>query len=346
MEFGTFLLMQSPDARPASEIYGRAVELAQAAEDLGFRNVWLAEHHFSNYSYISRPTTLAAYLAARTRTIRIGFAVLTVPLQHPLAIAEELVTLDVLSGGRIDAGFGRGYWQYAFDRLGVEREAGRARFDEALDIVLLALDGAPFSYSGRYYDIPLTSLYPPHVASRMPVWVAAQSPDSVRDTIRRGLNVLSGGTVPISTLAAARAQHDALVEEYGRAGVCQIGTQRPVYVSDSAADAREQALRVRWNVRVSVSQRYDFGEIDAHGRASSEPLPDEPPPEQMFDDHMIVGTPDQCVAQLRQIDDALRPDHFNASFWFGDLDQARVLRSMQRFASDVMPAFAPARPTS
>src|SRR3954463_14754164 len=104
MDIGTFLLMQSPSARPSEEIYARAIEQAQAAESLGYRNVWLAEHHFSTYGYLSRPLQLASYIAAKTTRIRVGTAVIVIPLHHPLIVAEEIAMLDVLSGGRTDVG--------------------------------------------------------------------------------------------------------------------------------------------------------------------------------------------------------------------------------------------------
>ena len=118
--FGTFLLMQSPSARSSQEIYARGVEMAQAAETLGFRNVWLAEHHFSTYGYLSRPVQLATYIAAKTTRLRVGTAVIVVPLHHPLVIAEEIATLDLLAGGRVDIGLGRGYQHYEFERFGLE----------------------------------------------------------------------------------------------------------------------------------------------------------------------------------------------------------------------------------
>src|SRR4029453_9029615 len=98
LNFGTFLLMQSPSMRPSQEIYSRAVDIAQAAETLGFRNVWLAEHHFSPYGYLSRPAELATFLAAKTTTLRVGTAVIVVPLHHPLVVAEEIATLGPARG--------------------------------------------------------------------------------------------------------------------------------------------------------------------------------------------------------------------------------------------------------
>src|SRR5436190_7451839 len=97
MDFGTFLLMQSPSARTSQEIYSRGVEVAQAAEALGFRNVWLAEHHFSTYGYLSRPARLATYTAAKRTSLRVGTAVIVVPLNHPRVVAEEMATLNLLT---------------------------------------------------------------------------------------------------------------------------------------------------------------------------------------------------------------------------------------------------------
>jgi alkanesulfonate monooxygenase SsuD/methylene tetrahydromethanopterin reductase-like flavin-dependent oxidoreductase (luciferase family) len=136
LNFGTFLLMQSPSMRSSREIYSRAVDIAQAAEALGFRNVWLAEHHFSTYGYLSRPAQLATYLAAKTTTLRVGTAVIVVPLHHPLVVAEEIATLDQLGGGRVDIGLGRGYQHYEFERLGLELDTARARWEESVDIIL------------------------------------------------------------------------------------------------------------------------------------------------------------------------------------------------------------------
>src|SRR5690242_7581211 len=135
--------MQSPSGRPSEEIYARAIEHAQAAEDLGFRNIWLAEHHFSTYGYLSRPVQLATFIAAKTRRLRVGTAVIVVPLHHPLVVAEEIATLDLLAGGRLDIGLGRGYQYYEFERFGLDMEQARTRWEEAVDIILLALRGEP-----------------------------------------------------------------------------------------------------------------------------------------------------------------------------------------------------------
>ena len=341
MNFGTFLLMQSPSARPAQEIFARGIEMAQAAETLGFRSVWLAEHHFSTYGYLSRPAQLATYIAARTTRLRVGTAVIVVPLHHPLIVAEEIATLDLLAAGRIDVGLGRGYQHYEFERLGLDLESGRARWEESVDIIMKAFEGKPFSYDGKIFKIPETTIFPQPVQKpRPPIWVTAQSPDSVEGAVRRGFNVLTGGFgVPIERMAEFRKLFDRVVAEVNPPEPLQVGVQRAVYVADNDADARAAAEQARWNMRVTLSLRNNYQRVE-DGRAVAVPGPNEPDVDDLLDRYLVIGTPDTVIRQITRIQQAVGISHFNCSFWFGDLEHARVLRSMETFAREVMPAFA------
>ncbi len=341
MEFGTFLLLQTPSADAPETIYRRGVELTQAAEDLGFHNMWLAEHHFSTYGLLSRPLMYAQHLAAKTRRIRVGTAVIVVPLHHPLVIAEEIATADLLSGGRLDVGLGRGYQRYEFERLGVDLGESRTRWEEAVDVVLLALAGKPFTYEGKYYRIPETTVFPhPVQRPHPPIWVTAQSPESVATTVRRGFNLLSGGYgVSLDRLREFRRTFDALVDEHPPDAPIRVAIQRPVYVAESDADARAAAEQARWNMRVTLSLRNNYERV-VEGHAIPVPAPKEPSTDEFLDTFSVIGTPDTCIRQIRRLQDAMRIDHFNGAFWFGDLPQSSILQSMERFAREVMPAFA------
>jgi alkanesulfonate monooxygenase SsuD/methylene tetrahydromethanopterin reductase-like flavin-dependent oxidoreductase (luciferase family) len=340
MNFGTFLLMQSPSAAPSEELYARALEHAQAAEDLGFRNVWLAEHHFSTYGYLARPVQLATYLAAKTKRLRVGTAVIVVPLHHPLVIAEEIATLDLLAGGRVDIGLGRGYQYYEFERFGLEMDSARARWEEAVDIIMLALRGEPFSYTGQLYTIPETTVFPrPLQKPHPPIWVTAQSPASVEATVRRGFNLLTGGFgVPVETLGEYRQLFDRLISDVQPASVPEVGVQRAVYVTTDSADAREAAEQAKWNMRVTLSLRNHYERVE-RGRAIAVPTEGEPSTDDLLDRFLIIGTPETVIRQIKRVQELVGMNHFNCSFWFGDLSQKRVLNSMDLFAREVMPAF-------
>jgi luciferase family oxidoreductase group 1 len=340
INFGTFLLMQSPSMRSSQEIYSRAIDLAQAAESLNFRNIWLAEHHFSTYGYLARPAQLATYIAAKTTTMRVGTAVIVVPLHHPLVIAEEIATLDLLAGGRVDIGLGRGYQHYEFERMGLELDTARARWEESVDIILKAFSGEPFSYDGKLFKIPETSIFPqPLQKPHPPIWVTAQSPESVEATVRRGFNLLTGGFgVPIERMADFRKQFDRLVAEVKPLRVPQVGVQRAVYVTDTVADARAAVEEARWNMRVTLSLRNHYERVE-RGRAIAVPAPKEPDVDDLLDRFLVIGTPDTVIRQIKRVETLVGISHFNCSFWFGDLEHPRILKSMKLFAKEVMPAF-------
>jgi luciferase family oxidoreductase group 1 len=341
MDIGTFLLMQSPSARSSQEIYARGIELAQAAEAMGYRNVWLAEHHFSTYGYLSRPLQLATYLAAKTTTLRVGTAVVVVPLHNPLIVAEEIATLDQVSGGRLDVGLGRGYQQYEFERFGLELDSGRERWDESVDIIVKSFSGKPFSYEGKLYRIPETSLFPqPLQQPHPPVWIVAQSPYALEAAVRRGFNVLTGGFgVSVDHLAEFGKLFAKVVGELRPTNPPRVGVQRAVYVAESEADARDAAEHARWNMRVTLSLRNRYEKVE-NGNAIPLPAKNEASIEDLLERFLVIGTPDTCIRQIRRLQELVGITHFNCSFWFGDMEQKRVLRSMERFAKDVMPAVA------
>src|SRR5712692_5848648 len=335
MEFGTFLLLQTPSAEPSDGVYRRGVEITQAAEDLGFRNMWLAEHHFSTYGLLSRPLTYALHLADKTRTIRVGTAVIVVPLHHPLTIAEEIATVDLLSGGRLDVGLGRGYQRYEFERFGCDLGESRQRWEEAVDIILLALAGKTFTYDGKYFKIAETMIFPqPAQKPRPPIWVTAQSPDSITTTVKRGFNLLTGGYgVSLDRLREFRAAFEARLAEYPPPQPLRVGVQRPVYVADSDAEARAVAEQAKWNMRVTLSLRNNYERVE-NGRAMPVPFANEPSTDDFLEMFSVIGTPDTCIRQLRRLREVMPIDHFNCSFSFGDLTQDQILKSMRSFSRD------------
>ena len=175
---------------------------------------------------------------------------------------------------------------------------------------------------------------------RPPIWITAQSPDSVEGAVRRGFNVLTGGFgVPIERMAEFRRLFDRMVAEVQPPHPLEVGVQRAVYVTHSEADARAAAEEARWNMRVTLSLRNHTERVE-RGRAIPVPAAKEPDLDDLLDRFLVIGTPDTCIRQITRIQELVGISHFNCSFWFGDLERARVLRSMELFAREVMPAFA------
>ena len=130
MDFGLFFLMQRDEAWTEQAVYESALEQMLAAEGLGYGSVWIAEHHFNDYGLCPAPPVLAAYLAARTRTLRLGMGVSLVPLHHPVDLAEQLAVLDMVSGGRLDVGIGRGGTLQDYQTFQSDRGDSRPRVEE------------------------------------------------------------------------------------------------------------------------------------------------------------------------------------------------------------------------
>src|SRR5204862_3829546 len=135
-------------------MYDDVLEQIEYAEEQGLESVWLAEHHFVSYSASPQPLMFAIKAATRTRRIRFGTGVLVLPFYHPLRVAGEVALADVLTGGRLDIGVGRGAYPYEFERYGIPFDEGRARTQECLEIMLRAWQETDVLHEGRFYRFP------------------------------------------------------------------------------------------------------------------------------------------------------------------------------------------------
>ena len=134
MDFGLFFLMQRDETWTEQHVYDSALEQMLAAEPMGYHSVWIAEHAFSEHGIISSPHSLLAAIAAQTTRVKVGVACSIVPWYHPLRLAQDLATLDIISQGRLIVGVGRGYQKREFDAYGLDIAESRERFIEGMDI--------------------------------------------------------------------------------------------------------------------------------------------------------------------------------------------------------------------
>ena len=157
MEFGINNLFSGRQDTDASRIYRDSLDQIVLAEELGFTSAWIAEHHFSSYGLLPHLPTFAAAAAALTTKIRLATAVLVLPFGHPLRLAEEMAMVDVISGGRLELGVGRGYQPQEFAALGVNPEHSQAIFDEYLEIMRLAWSQERISFEGEHFSVSTMS---------------------------------------------------------------------------------------------------------------------------------------------------------------------------------------------
>src|SRR5690349_5746147 len=185
------------------------------AEALGFHSSFSVEHHFSGWNQVSATLMLLAALAMRTKTLRLGSAVIVLPWHNPVMLAEEAATLDLLSKGRLDLGIGKGYRHSEFKGFQIAPEEAEARFEEALDLMRRAwVTRERFSHQGRFWRFEDIGVEPPDAQKpRPPLWVAAGNPHSIKRAAARGFNPgLEQDAPPASlgeTIAIYRAERGA-----------------------------------------------------------------------------------------------------------------------------------------
>jgi alkanesulfonate monooxygenase SsuD/methylene tetrahydromethanopterin reductase-like flavin-dependent oxidoreductase (luciferase family) len=242
MHFGIFLEERRRGTSDATT-FEETVALAEAAEAGGLDGVWLGEIHFNpSRSVQSAPMALAGFLAARTRRIRVGMAVLVLPLGHPLRTAEEVATLDQLTQGRFDCGIGRSGSPRAYDALGIPYAESQGRFYEALDVMRAAWKGERFSYQGRFYRFEHVLVGPrPVQQPHPPLRMAANSPDTFALAGRLGLPLFVGvRDVDVPELRGHLAAYRAAWREAGHAGPPDACLRLPIYAAPTEKEAYQE----------------------------------------------------------------------------------------------------------
>ena len=196
MEFGIFNLMGSREAeKPAAQVFGEVAEQTKLADELGYAIAWFAEHHFSNYCLCASPLMMVAHCASITKKIRLGTAVVVLPLYNPARLVAEIATADALSNGRLMLGIGAGYQPYEFERFGVDISKNLEMTNEFCDILDLAFSRDFFSYKGKHYQIAETHIPVRPVQKPIPIYVAGHVRPMFHAAARHGYRVLTSGRV-------------------------------------------------------------------------------------------------------------------------------------------------------
>lgn len=306
--------LEGPAGRPSGEVFAEVADLVRLADRLGVRYAWFAEHHaHAHFGHLPAPLLFALHLAAQTRTIQLGTAIICLNLHHPLAVAEQVAVADVLSGGRLAVGFGSGSTPEEFALFGLPETGERERherFAAALDAILSAWTDP------RALPVPAGDL-----AGRC--WSAVNSAGAARIAGRFNLNVL------FSHLRTPEQYRQYLAEYRAAGGTRLVAANRPVFVGpdDATALARaEPALRTLW-------RRFQReGKIPAAlaEPASAEGLCAHPI-------NFIVGGPASVARQLRELREAVPYDVANAEVRWAGLSHEFVRDSLRRLMEDVVP---------
>lgn len=346
MEFGTFYQLPCAAEQIPLYRYEDTMMQIQHADSLGLDVAWLAElHFFPTFSIMPSPLLVASALAQRTRRIRLGIAVNLLPLHQPLRNAEDAATLDILSNGRLEYGAGRGAIPLHFAGYNVPLEESRARFLEALDVVLLAWTTDSFSYEGKYYQYRDVQVVPkPLQKPHPPIRIACNSADSFQLAGERGWRILSSSViVPLQRLQHDITTYNILLSEHDtpRCGD-EVAIAAPIYVAPSLAKAREhpeasimhyfRTLRDMYNTRQGRAMAHLPRMQELQERLQKMTY------DQVLDSIAIFGDPAYCIERLQWFKETFGMHQFIC--WFnpgGKIPHKQVMESMRLFAEKVMP---------
>src|SRR5437660_5980241 len=341
MRFGLFGSAQAKRGGPDVDSgagYREFIERNIEAEALGFHGTFVVEHHFTGYGQVSATISLLTWLGARTSTLRLGTAVIVLPWHNPVLLAEQAATLDLLSGGRLDFGIGKGYRYNEFAGFCVSMNEADARFNECLDVIIKAWTAnEPFSHRGHYWQFDKIVVEPP-TAQRPhpPIWMGAGGESSVRRVAERGYNLLLGQYASPEDVGRSIAAYRGAVEASGRRfDPLLVGVTRAFFVADSAAE-KETALQRRLANRVRQLKLATRPDGTVHGgpdRATGDP-------DIVNRASAMYGSADEIAEKLDELR-AVGVGYVLVNGG-GSGGGVRGRTSLRRFAAEVMPLFTEA----
>ncbi len=344
MEFGLFLEFPLPAGGNEQDAFRDAFDLVDKAEQQGVDSVWLAEYHFNPGRVLASPVTISSAIAARTERIRIGMAVLLLPLGDPIRIAEDIATLDHISGGRVEFGIGRGTFPNVHEGFRVPFSESRLRFEESLEVILRAWTSEKFSFQGEYFSYNDLEVTPkPYQTPYPPIHVGVTSADTFSLMGRMGYPILINPSrvFSLSELKPYIQDYRREWKEAGHTGEAKVGLRVPIYVAETEEQAysepKESALfsKERLGNRVAEYAHHSDGTKGWEDQAERIQAMDY---DDWLRDKVAYGTPEAVIDRLGGLKEDLGLDQVMFEVNFGSLiPHERQLKSLKLFTEKVVP---------
>ncbi len=348
MDFGYFTLSDNHylnNTRTANQFVADITAEALYAEELGMHSAWIGEHHFSSLGVLSCPDLVLAYIAARTRHIRLAPAVTVLPLHHPIRVAEQWSTLDLLSGGRVDFAAGRGYDRREYLPFKVSFEENQPIFEEGMEVVrrLWEADG-PISHQGKYYSFENVSITPKPVQRPLPVYVASFSKPSIELAARLGCGLIVApfaAAISYGGLRQVSALYHETCAKHGTTPQRLMCSYFIHFADDSEQEMAQRLRQIRYYKECVIpafpgdpqtappSYRYFIEMVERLHRVK---------PEDLTENSVLLGSPARIIDTLKKVEAAGFQEvilYFNV----GLKPHAQVKDEMGRFMAEIAPAF-------
>ena len=337
MTFGVFMLNSVPPWKSPAEELKDELEQIKVADELGFHSVWVAEHNARRYGIVSSAQVYLAAAAAQTKKIKLGTAVVRLPLHHPLKLAEDLALIDVISDGRLYIGVGKGYDPLEFAAYNVDFNERDEMYKESLDLLKNALENQFVTHRGKYYNVNNVETFPKPVQKPMPpIFVMiSRSDSSVINAAKQGHSIILGQfsdwddckrKIELYRETAISAGYS---KEYVEEAIARSGKLFNLYCAEDTRQAQDEYEKgVMWYMGVR-DNRSMFG------------FSRETQPYEYYLNHrsVIVGSPEKVTKDLQEFREHTGLNHVICWFNCGGQPQQQTLKSMKLFAEQVMPHF-------
>ena len=357
MKFGLMYEIQIPEPHYQGierDLYHQVMAQATLADEVGFDYFWTVEHHFlTGFSHCSAPEVLYGAISQRTRTIRIGHAVVLLPhrYNHPIRVAERAAVLDIVSDGRMDLGTGRSTTLIEMGAFEIDPEETRSQWEEAISIIPRMWTEDPFSHDGHYYKIPPRSVIPKPVQQpHPPLWVACSQPTSFQRAGEMGLGVLcfnlGGYDQLVERIQMYRdgLKHATPVGSFANE---QVAALCIIHCGENDNEARDLAgpegawfvnkthdLYRPWHEQdVAVPDSYKFAVDAQRGERMGKTITDH-----LDSGAFAMGDPDSIIKTLTKYQEA-GVDQILCFMQMGNLPHAKIMDSIKLFARYVIPYF-------
>ena len=317
---------------PWDRLYAKTLEQVKYAETLGYDAIWLTEHHFIDDGYSPSLLPLAAAVAAQTKRVQIGTAVLLLPLHNAIRIAEDAAVVDLISGGRFMLGVSQGYRAEEFRTFGVPVKERLSRFEESVDLIKRAWTESPLTFHGRYYHLEGVRVTPPPLQQPRPfIWIGGSTDGAARRAARLGDGFLG------NNVAQSQVYRQHLQETGGSQAQPRIARALVLYVSEDP-EKEWHALKDHFLYRYNLYYRWfsEVGLVSPLHRTVGE-LTD--PEELRKMSPNLVVDPAACVEVVKQHAQEEGVTHMYFAATLPGVDPERTVSSMELFAKKVMPHF-------
>jgi len=349
MEFGYFTLSDNHyenNTRGANQFVADITSEALYADQIGMHSAWIGEHHFNSLGVLSCPDLVLAYIAARTQHIRLAPAVTVLPLHHPIRVAEQWASLDLLSNGRVDFAAGRGYDRREYLPFGISFEDNQSIFDEGLEVVrtLWAAEGRRIDHKGKHYQFEDVRITPQPVQKPIPTYVASFSKPSIELAARLGCGLIVAPFAAAMSFGGLKQVADLYHETCAKYGnkpgrlMCSYFTH---FADNKQQEDAQRARQIRYYKECVIpafpgdprtappSYRYFIDMVERLQKVK---------PEDLTENSVLVGSPARIAETLKKVE-AAGFEEVILYFNVGLKPHNQVKEEMDRFMREVAPQF-------